>query len=114
MANFIHKELAAGRWFTLSLCEQLANVGSEAGRARIWQGKDEERFRGAVDRALDLLDLTLEDPRWRGARRVEIARVRELFCAAVLGDNEYHTSLEDIERYCMQFAVAARAALEQK
>jgi hypothetical protein len=38
MPNFIHKELAAGKWFTLSLPEQLANIGSEVGRARRWQG----------------------------------------------------------------------------
>jgi hypothetical protein len=25
----IHKELAAGRWFELSLVEQLANIGSD-------------------------------------------------------------------------------------
>src|SRR5262249_58126211 len=34
-------------------------------------------------RALELLDLTLEDPRWRN-RLFEITRARELLCAAVL------------------------------
>jgi hypothetical protein len=29
-----HRELAAGRWQTLSLAEQLGNVGSEVGRMR--------------------------------------------------------------------------------
>jgi hypothetical protein len=29
-----HPELASGRWFTFSIAEQLANVGSEYERAR--------------------------------------------------------------------------------
>jgi len=65
---------------------------------------------GAFDRALELLDLTLADPRWRN-RLSEIARVRELLCAAALDDGrEYRTSLEDLDRYFLAFAVAARNA----
>jgi hypothetical protein len=30
--NFVHKELAAGRWQTLSFMEQMANIGSEVER----------------------------------------------------------------------------------
>jgi hypothetical protein len=33
-------QLAAGRWQTLPLVEQLANVGSDVARAHRWQGKD--------------------------------------------------------------------------
>ena len=102
-----HKELAAGKWFKLSLMEQLANVGSEVGRASRWQGKDEKLFRGAVDRALELFDLTLDDPRWRG-RRGEIARLREVFCDAVFGGKEYKSSLKDLARYFNPFTYAAR------
>lgn len=28
----LHRELAAGRWYTLSLVEQMANIGSEIER----------------------------------------------------------------------------------
>lgn len=102
-----HKELASGRWHTLSLAEQMGNIGSEVGRARRAEGKDEARFRGAVDRALELFGLTLADPRWRGRLR-EIGRAYEVFCDAVLGGAEYGSSLADLERYFMQFAIAAR------
>ena len=61
-----HRELAAGRWARLSLAEQLANVGSEVGRLRRWRERDERLATGAFERALELLDLTLADPRWRG------------------------------------------------
>lgn len=105
--TFLHTNAAAGAWFRLSLFEQLGNVGSEVGRACRWQEKDAEIFRGAVDRALELFDLTLEDPRWRGRRR-EIARSREMFCDAVLGGTEYGTSLEELERYFYPFASVAQ------
>lgn len=102
-----HKQLADGRWHQLSLEEQLGNIGSEVGRAERAQHKDKKLFWGAVERALELFDLTLEDTRWRG-RRWEIARARELFCDAVYGGKEYHTSLKDLSRYFLSFGIAAR------
>jgi len=94
------------RWFTLSLADQLGNIGSEVGRARAWEGKDEKTFWGAVTRALELLDLTREDTRWR-KRRSELDRARETFSDAVLGGREYHSTLVDLENYFMRFAIAA-------
>ena len=108
MRNFrYHKEAAAGGWQRFTLMEQMANIGSEVGRARKWQGKDEELFQGAVERALELFDLTLEDPRWRGRLR-EIARAREVFLDAVLGGKKYGSTLEREEQHSMQFALASR------
>lgn len=105
--QFAHKNLAEGRWQELSLSEQLGNIGSEVGRARKWKGKDEKIFEGAWTRALELFDLTLADPRWRGRLR-EIARAREVFCDAVFGGKEYSSSLEDLEKYFYPFAFNAR------
>lgn len=105
--NPLHAQAAAGAWFRLSLFEQLGNIGSEVGRACRWQKKDGKIFQGAVERALELFDLTLEDPRWRGRRR-ELARVREVFCDAVYGAKEYGSSLDDLEKYFYPFASAAR------
>ena len=105
--EFQHQSLAEGRWFTLTLPEQLANIGSEVSRA-IRAGENKARFWGAVSRALELFHLTIADPRWRG-RLKELTRVRELFCGAVLGSTEYKTSLEDLDRYFYYFALVARA-----
>jgi hypothetical protein len=102
-----HPELAAGRWQRLSLAEQLANVGAEVGRMRRPRGGAERAGVAAFERALELLDLTLADPRWRG-RRKEIARARELLCDAADGGREYGTTLEDLDRYFLAFAVVAR------
>ena len=90
------------------MMEQLANVGSEAARARRWQGKDAQLYEHAFVRALELLDLTIGDPRWTG-RRKELTRAREVLCDARLGGKEYGSDLESLDRYFLTFAVAARA-----
>jgi hypothetical protein len=102
-----HPGLAAGGWQRLSLVEQLANVGTEVGRMIRWRGRDEARAWAAFERALELLDLTLADPRWR-SRLKEIARARELLCDAEAGGTAYGTTLEGLDRYFLAFAVAAR------
>ena len=104
---FIHKELAAGRWYRFSLAEQLGNIGSEVLRASRHKDKNEKLFWGAVERTLELFDLTLSDPRWKG-RRLEIARAREVFCDAVYGGKLYQSSFENLQRYFDLFAFAAR------
>lgn len=103
----IHKSLFEGNWQKLSLLEQLGNIGSEVSRAMKWQGKDKKLFQNAVDRALELFDLTLNDARWRG-RLSEIARAREVFCDTILGGKEYNSKLDDLLRYFNQFAFIAR------
>ena len=94
----------------MTIMEQLAHIGSEVSRASKWQGRDEKIFQGATERALELFDLTLSDLRWQKTGRLrEIARVRELFCQAVTGgENEYKTSLEDLNNYFFPFSFAVR------
>ena len=102
-----HVGLATGRWQQLSLAEQLGNVGAEVGRMRLRRGPGEQVSPAAFERALELLDLTLADPRWRGRRR-EIARAREILCDAALGGHQYGATLDDLDRYFLAFAVLAR------
>ena len=105
----VHAALAAGRWHTLPLVEQMANVGSEAGRTiRALAQGNLDRGTLAMSRALELFDLTAADPRWKGPARREVLRARELFCglrylaAPAPGDAAF------VEKYFLQFAVAAR------
>lgn len=111
--TYFHQNLADGKWHTLSLAEQMANIGSEVGRAAKWQYKDEKTFQLAWARALELIDLTLEDPRWRN-RLIELGRLKELFCDGVLGGKEYGTALSDLESYFLPFMhiVARRYSLQ--
>ena len=105
--SYQHANLAAGRWQTLPLAEQLANVGSDVARAHRWQEKDSQLCEKAFVRALELLDLTIADPRWKG-RRKELTRVREFLCDSMLGGKEYGSDLAGLDRYFYPFAVAAR------
>jgi hypothetical protein len=103
----IHHNLSQGAWYKLSLIKQLANIGSEVSRAKKWCGKNEQYFNHAVERGLELIDLTLSDQRHKN-RLKEIARARELFVDATSAQPEYHTSLDDLDRYFLAFARAVR------
>lgn len=109
--QFLHQNLARGRWFELSLVQQLGNIGSEVGRAQLSCGKDEARFWGAAARALDLFYLTLADKRLGAWRKKEICRACETFCDAVLGGEKYKSDLESLDRYFARFALRG---IEQK
>lgn len=110
-----HEGLSAGRWATLSLAEQLGNVGSEVDRAvRAWVRGDRDRFERAFDRALELFDLTMADPRWRGRRLREIARSREEFCRLFFGDDDSWRLVRGLQDYFLHFALAARMRRESE
>lgn len=103
----IHKELALGRWHAMSLVEQLANIGSEVSRVTHWHTVSDQKGKGkAVERALELLDLTIADEKNR-SRLSELLRLREVFCDTFLGENIYGVSPEYLDEYFLQFGVAA-------
>lgn len=105
----LHKRAAAGAWARLELVEQLGNVGSEVERAvRAHQTGQANRFEGALERALELFDLTASDPRWRGHRCQEILRAREEFCRLFFDPDVPAESAAGLRRYFFGFAYAAR------
>ena len=106
MSSFIHKEMAEGKWFQMTLAFQLANVGSEVDRIISWRKKNNEKYaENAFYRALDLLDLTISDKRWYGPKLKELCRLREVLCDSYLGGKEYRTPLEYFQKYFFQFAL---------
>jgi len=102
-----HKNLSGSRWQTLSLSEQMSNIGSELYRAIRWRSSDQSSFQRAFERMLELMDLTIADPRWHRGRR-ELTRVREVLCDYLHGDNEYKSNAQSLQQYFDQFAFAAR------
>ena len=103
--SVIHTGLAAGRWRTFDLVEQLAHIGSEISRARkAKEAGDARRLAGAMERALELFDLTMDDPKNRG-RLKEVCRAREVVCDCFLGDNAYGSTPESLVRYFDGFAL---------
>jgi hypothetical protein len=106
-----HKGLTPERWFKFTLMEQLANVGAEIGRTISWRNKgDLEYSRAAFERALELLDLTVADPKNKGAKRRELLRVREALVDYFLYDNVYKSSDELWENYFYNYNYAAALA----
>lgn len=108
--NYIHRDLAeSGRWHQMSLAEQLGNVGSDIDRVISWRKKRNDNYaKNAFYRALDLLDLTINDKRWRGPKLKELCRLREVLCDSFLGGELYNTPLEYFSKYFFQFACIAR------
>ena len=105
-----HGDLAAGRWWQLSIAEQLGNIGSEISRAQRWSSTNAPLAEAAFHRALELFDLTLDDPRHRRsvARLREIARAREVVVDFLYGSNQYDSTRSSLQKYFDAYAMAAR------
>lgn len=99
------------RWHTLTLAEQLGNIGSEIHRIRVWKDRgDRTSTMQAFDRALECIDLSLADDRWKH-RLKEIARLREVLTDRVLDAGQYSVPFVQLEDYCMFFAMIARSQI---
>jgi len=103
--KYYHQELAAGRWRELSLVTQLANIGSEVERAMQAKKRgNQESFQLAVERMLELIDLTIADPKNR-KRLKEVTRARELLVDFLCYDNVYNSTEEQWRKYFNGFAI---------
>jgi hypothetical protein len=105
-----HPDLAAGRWFSLSLANQLGNVGSEYERALgCKERSDKARFDHAFARLLELLDLTIADPRWKNHRLKELTRLREVICDELYNEVPEFIHPSDLRAYFLYFGILARS-----
>jgi len=88
----------------------MGNLSSEVGRT--FKAKRQNNvvdYEYALDRALDLFDATVASLLGRASPRVkEVLRAREQFLQALYGDDVSEQDIVSLERYFMQFAVAAR------
>jgi len=101
-------EVLSERWKKMPLCEQMAHVGSEVSRAVHWRKKGKRDLsQNAVDRALELLDMSL-DAANSFPRLKEIARVREALVDYFYGSNMYASSDILWQKYFDAFNYAAR------
>ncbi|OFW62153.1 MAG: hypothetical protein A2133_03510 [Actinobacteria bacterium RBG_16_64_13] len=102
----LHADLAAGRWHAFPLVEQLANVGSEVERALNWTARGNPEYsRRALERALELLELTIGDSRHR-TRLKELTRLREALLDYFCGENEYGSSEANWHSYFHPYGMA--------
>ena len=92
------------RWQRLSVQDQLGHITSEFVRAKNWQVKNDlENRNRALERALELIDATLEN--CAPSKRNEFARLREVTAHCFAGSDAYDVSLDDLERYGMSHLV---------
>src|SRR5882762_3561173 len=106
----LHPTLADGRWHTMTLAEQLGNVGSEYERALRWKQKGNAKyFEGAFARMLELLDLTIADPRWKNHRLKELTRLREVICDELVSETPEFNHPHDLRKYFLYFGILARS-----
>jgi hypothetical protein len=93
-------------WSTMTMFEQMGNIGSEVGRAINAKHKnDTANMEAAFSRGLDLIDFTAQ--LWaaeKSPRTQELLRARELFAETITTPKEDST----LEKYFMEFAIAAR------
>ncbi len=103
----IHKDLSEGRWYTFSFMDQLANVGTDIERAINWKkrgaAEDSEK---ALQRGLELLQFTIEDPK-NEKRRKELFRIKEALLDYFYGNNQYGYTDQAWQQYFYCFAYAS-------
>ncbi len=103
-----HKDLETDRWFKLTAVEQLANIGSEIERAIKWRNNNNhDRAMAANNRALELFDLSLNDPKHKVGVK-EFCRARELWLDFFIGENQFFQTEDIWHRYVMAYTTAAR------
>lgn len=93
-------------WKKRSLFDQMGNIGSEVGRAiNAKKQGDLISMTAAFYRGLDLIDATTEGLiEKKSPRAKEVMRSREVYAASIMTDEIDPT----IEKYFMEFAIAAR------
>lgn len=95
-------------WHHLSIYDQMSAIGAEIGRTISWRqnpqyGNPETCFY----RGLEYLDLSISDPKNRGAKLKELCRLRELLADWYLDSKLYTTSDLDLSRYFTPFSLAS-------
>lgn len=104
-----HQDLAAGKWLSLSLAEQLGNIGSDFERALRWKEKKQEKlFQSASNRTMELLDLTLADSRWHNHRLQELTRLRDEVSHTLFSQKENSNNTKGLQKYFLAMASLAR------
>ena len=105
--NIFHRDLS-NRWILLSIFEQMADIGAEVGRSINWKKKNNLKMStNAFYRALELIDYTIEDLKNKN-RLSELLRMRELLVDYLIGENIYHSSEDEWNKYFYYFNFAAR------
>jgi hypothetical protein len=95
------------RWAKLGIFDQMGNIYSEVGRS--FKANDKSSQEQAIARATDLFNATIyvlkksESPRAK-----EVRRAKQQYLEIVSNKRASQASIQSLDRYFLQFAVAAR------
>ncbi|MFI5271072.1 MAG: hypothetical protein ACHQT9_03450 [Candidatus Saccharimonadales bacterium] len=95
------------RWAKLGIFDQMGNIYSEVGRS--FKANDKKSQDQAIARATDLFNATIytlgkaESPRAK-----EVRRAKQQYLEIVSNKNASQESIQSLDRYFLQFAIAAR------
>ncbi len=96
------------KWHEMSLVQQMGNIGSEVFRLiNLKEKGDLKNAQSSFVRVLELIDLTIEDKRWK-SRLFEILRLREILCNFYLDKKIYNVSPKNLKEYFIPFALLSQ------
>ena len=76
MKDTFYSKSLAERWLSFSLDEQMGNMGADIGRAANAQNTDKKRSQISFELGLELLNLTMKDPK-NQTKLSELNRLKE-------------------------------------
>ena len=95
---YFHTSLTLEKWSSLASPKQILNIASELTRAKHALEKEQTvNMQKSLERALELIDLTVVDSKWRQKRK-ELLRLREhlggFYIGAYASVDELHCALK--------------------
>jgi hypothetical protein len=98
------------RWAAMTIFEQMGNIYSEVGRSiAAKQRRKQQDCDYAVIRALDLFDATVDGlVKQKSVRTKEVLRAKDQYLHAIYDPHTTPEVFTSIDRYFMQYAIAAR------
>lgn len=87
---YFHKNLTQEKWNSMRIENQILNIASELLRAKNWLAKKDIVYtQNSLDRALELIDLTIMDrKKWNNSHLGELLKFREILGEFYIGLNK--------------------------
>lgn len=112
---YFHKKLTQENWNSLPVDQQILNIGAELLRARnslAHHQEGGETLQNSLDRALELIDLTVDDRKWPAGKLKELLRFREVLAEFYASADKKITDLTLLLRVLLKFsALSARVEI---
>jgi hypothetical protein len=92
-----HKSLSGEKWNSLDISHQILNISAELNRARNRLSDNYEHTRLSLERALELIDLTIGDRiKWSKGRLRELLRFRDVVAEYYARESRSPDALKDL------------------